>query len=368
MKRSPIRERSCARSRAAASAAPARGWRPPRAPRPPGSARPCRRRGSAARRSRSADRRPTASGSRRAARPTPRVSRAHAGERRPSAPTRRRPPRVQPDRPLDPVVARRLEPGGELEDVVDVDHRLAAQHPQRVDERARRERPVVGRDARPAAPASSAAPLIAPADAPRRGRSTAVSPSRSIAAVIAADTTPRIPPPSSTRATRWPSPRSPGPGPVRARSSRTCVTGCVAGWTAAAGALVVIAATVAPPTARRGPPRTGGREARRSGIHARTDKGVRREHRHAAVPRPGKPDPRDARPRRASAAPSCSSVSPSWWARTRSRASRRAPASSSPPSSAPRSPAGAACRTTSRRPPPPGTRSASWAPWPPPAC
>jgi hypothetical protein len=76
-----------------------------------------------------------------------------------------------------------------------------------------------------AAPASSAAPLIAPADEPTTRSKHGVSPSRSIVPAIAADTTPRIPPPSSTIATRCGSSRSPGCDPAAARSRSTSATG-----------------------------------------------------------------------------------------------------------------------------------------------
>ncbi len=74
-----------------------------------------------------------------------------------------------------------------------------------------------------ATPASSAAPLRAPAEVPTTKSKQAVSPSRSIAAAIPAETTPRIPPPSSARAKRAPSERaSVAPAAARrARSSRT---------------------------------------------------------------------------------------------------------------------------------------------------
>src|SRR3954447_22323360 len=51
-------------------------------------------------------------------------------------------------------------------------------------------------------------------------------PSRSSAATMPADTTPRMPPPSSTSATRWLSERAPGTEPASARSRRIRATGC----------------------------------------------------------------------------------------------------------------------------------------------
>ena len=53
-----------------------------------------------------------------------------------------------------------------------------------------------------ATPATSAAAFKAPADEPTTRSKQRVSPSRSSAAVMPAETTPRIPPPSSTTATR----------------------------------------------------------------------------------------------------------------------------------------------------------------------
>ena len=51
-----------------------------------------------------------------------------------------------------------------------------------------------------ATPATSAAALSAPADEPKTMSKQRVSPSRSSAAVMPAETTPRMPPPSSTTA------------------------------------------------------------------------------------------------------------------------------------------------------------------------
>ena len=59
-----------------------------------------------------------------------------------------------------------------------------------------------------ATPETSAAPFSAPADVPTTRSRASVSPAASIASVIALETTPRMPPPSRTSATRWPSSRA----------------------------------------------------------------------------------------------------------------------------------------------------------------
>ena len=53
-------------------------------------------------------------------------------------------------------------------------------------------------------------PLIAPADEPTIRSNASLMPSRSSAATMPAETTPRIPPPSSASATRCGSSRAPG--------------------------------------------------------------------------------------------------------------------------------------------------------------
>ena len=128
----------------------------------------------------------------------------------------------------DPLMPGRVQSGGEVEDLLDVDHGLAPDHLHRAHERARRERARSRRRRRAARrPRGSAAPLIAPADAPTTRSKHGVSSSRSSAAVIPADTTPRIPPPSSTSATRCGSRRVPGCERASRRSRNTAATGCV---------------------------------------------------------------------------------------------------------------------------------------------
>ena len=83
------------------------------------------------------------------------------------SPRRRRRSAAPPPLSMHPLVPRRVEPGGEVEDLLDVDHRLAPHDLHRAHERARRER-ARSTAAAPccAAPARKAAPLIAPAEAP----------------------------------------------------------------------------------------------------------------------------------------------------------------------------------------------------------
>ena len=75
-------------------------------------------------------------------------------------------------------------------------------------------------------------PLIAPADEPTIRSKTSFMPSRSSAATMPAETTPRMPPPSSASATRCGSWRAPGTEPASARSRRSRATGWSFGATA----------------------------------------------------------------------------------------------------------------------------------------
>ena len=75
-------------------------------------------------------------------------------------------------------------------------------------------------------------PLIAPADEPTIRSKTSFMPSRSSAATMPAETTPRMPPPSSTSAARCGSWRAPGTEPASARSRRSRATGWSFGATA----------------------------------------------------------------------------------------------------------------------------------------
>ena len=68
--------------------------------------------------------------------------------------------------------------------------------------------------------------MNAPAEAPWTSSKASRRPSCSIAAVIPAETTPRIPPPSMTRATRRPSVRAPGLEPSSRRRRMSATTGC----------------------------------------------------------------------------------------------------------------------------------------------
>src|SRR4051794_20223994 len=97
----------------------------------------------------------------------------------------------------------------------------------------------------------SAAPLSAPADDPTTTSTHRVRPSRSTAAVMPAETTPRMLPPSSTIATRCGSRRAPGDESVRYRSRRTWTTGWIGSGIRAFSQVRPGPQAVAPPSGTR---------------------------------------------------------------------------------------------------------------------
>ena len=229
MNQSPTREAlRLAAPRRAGSGAPARAWHPRRAPPAPGSARPSRRRGSGDRRSPPARRRPTASAedASSAAHSSscvrmPESAVVRAVSTSTATQTSAAPLRSTSSWPAASSPAARSRicwtsmTGLRRTTFIGLTNDRDASGPQ------------YAAAHRPAAPASSAAPLIAPVDAPTTRSKQGVSPSRSSAALIPAETTPRMPPPSSTSATRWGSCRAPGRVPARRRSRSTAATGCV---------------------------------------------------------------------------------------------------------------------------------------------